>query len=475
MSQSKRITGGGARRLVAAAASALICLPLMFVGPASADVPPPPGATQDFLAARCPGQTFADPTIGGSDGSSAAVPNLLSVFGQRRVDYNAGLVVPLYDGYGVNDDNGFPAVCGVRYSAVTGGPVSEWLFCTDYFSHVCSGTDAQGNTLVELGKPVSAYARKPAGNPRLSNNPDKEALIAYLVRHGHSYAGTGYFSYNSVATAVAGDSSTSDTRSALQALVWCISDPVAASPTGVEAERAQTCADNMGPAEQTRLLALIPAAPQLTLTGPSGTTTVGQSGTLTLRTNIFTEPLMLTVGAGATVTVASGPATLVGGRLTVTGTNAATPAVVTLSVTSNAVRTVSVSAAGRAVSSDDIHWNQSDGIGSDNDPCQVYANFDTTLTTPAATASARFVAAAPTTSTTSSTTSRTTASTTAATSATSTRSVSARPSDQPQGGGEDLAMTGSDLPAQVLLGTVLLLIGCGALLFARTACRPRQH
>src|SRR5690606_17420614 len=73
---------------------------------AAADVPP--GPVEEFGAALCPGTTLDDPTD-----AAGPVSDLTLVFGQRLTDYSEGKVVPLYDVFGSNELNGYPAVCSV--------------------------------------------------------------------------------------------------------------------------------------------------------------------------------------------------------------------------------------------------------------------------------------------------------------------------------------------------------------------------
>lgn len=183
------------RRVLVSAAS-LLAIGLMtlsgspFVAgsAARADIPPSPVAST-FVAAACAGTTAFDPTVN----AGGAIENLLQVFGARLASYNAGNVVPLYDAYGGsvlldaagNVHSGsvaYPPLCGTRYVAAAGGPVSEWMFCTDLESQSCGDVDSNGNIVDRDGHVIDPMTSL-TGNSRLSGQQQK--IIAYLIRHGH--------------------------------------------------------------------------------------------------------------------------------------------------------------------------------------------------------------------------------------------------------------------------------------------------
>lgn len=334
-----------------------------LAGPAAAEAPTVPA--EAFTAPVCEGTTLLDPAD-----SSGPVPDLRSVFGTRLAEYNEGRVVPLYDSFAANDTNAYPPVCSTRY--VSGiGPVSEWMFCTDYFSHVCSGVDADGNLLDIDGNPIPGLNELAGANPKLT--PEQESLIAYLIQHGQdAYQGTGYFNFNNAARAVSDGDSWE--RSALQVLIWCISDPVAPSATGTELERGATCLDNMGPERQAEILASISADPTLSVAGPSAPIPIGGSGEFVITTDVFSSPLTLsTAGIPGTLTVVSGPGVLSGDQLQVSGSGA--PVTVTLALTATEQGTATLSAVATPPSTAHIAWNQSPGRSADDVPCQVFATF----------------------------------------------------------------------------------------------------
>jgi hypothetical protein len=335
--------------------------------PAQADTPAPPVTA--FSAPLCAGQTDDDPRA-----AVGAVSDLTSVFGARLTEYNSGEVVALYDSYGDNSLDAYPAICGTRY--VDGvGPVSEWMFCTDIFSHVCSGVNAAGELLDIDGDPIPGLEPK-SGNSKL--DADQEKLITWLIRHGHSYAGSGYYDWGT--TTAAQDGATVE-RNALQTLIWCISDaPDPADARASEQERAQTCADSMPPAEQARLLAQIPDDPTVTIAfGGSGTTlAIGQTADLELTTNLYDQPITLDVsGVTGDLAVASGPAVYdsAAHTLTITGADPTVTTTVRLGFTGTSAGTLTMTATAQPVSRTQIAWSQSPGVSADEKPCQVFATF----------------------------------------------------------------------------------------------------
>ncbi len=355
---------------------------------AEADVPPVP-AVAPFNAPLCAGETDIDPTDAG-----APNPDTTLIFGARLDTYNAGGVIALYDAYGSQDPGAYPAVCGTRYVDSVGGPVSEWMFCTDITAHVCGGTTAAGEASQE-GVVVAPIAPLDGPNPKLG--ADQEAIIAYLIQHGHAYAGVGDQSFGGVTVANQDAASTTGTRSALQTLIWCISEPPA---VGDSSDFASTCAANMDASEQARLLALIPGTPSLTvtLTSPSAGATVGDVVSFTLTTNMFSTPITVTSSPAAAVALCDGEtdASLAGEQVTVHGTDASTVLTVDLCVTVTNAGPTTVTAAGTPPSTEHIGWNQS--AGALGITCQIFATFqESSRTTIGDSATVAVAAAAPTT------------------------------------------------------------------------------
>jgi hypothetical protein len=322
----------------------------------------------DFNADVCAGSTDFDP----EGASFGPVPDLTRVFGQRLTSYQAGNVAPLYDSFGVNDNDAYPPVCAVRF--VEGiGPVSEWMFCTDLYSHTCAGTDAEGNLLGFDGEIIDPMV-KVESNKKL--NASQEKLVAWLIQNGHPYSGTGYYNWGAdsddpdvlgVTDGIADATSTSFERAALQTLIWCISDaPAPATPSTNDPlrdsahDRLVTCDDNMDATEQARILAMIPDAPSIALSFANSGATLPLAATATfeLSTNLYDQSITLThSGAAGQLTVVGDNAILVGDVLSVTGTDLITPTTVRLSFTASEVGTVDIAASATPASREHIGWN----------------------------------------------------------------------------------------------------------------------
>lgn len=333
----------------------------------------------EFLADACPGSTLFEPTE-----ADPPVPNLLRVFGQRLDDYNDGRVAVLYDSYGSQDEyphgattfTAYPPLCGTRFVADSSAPsggraVSEWMFCTDRHSDVCGGTDPDGNLLSygDIVNPLDPLS----SNPKLVDRPEDEKLIAYLIQHGHSYAGVGDQAWGGVDQAYAAGST--DNRNALQTLVWCISDP--ADP-GSTSGFAQTCEANMDADEQARLLALIPEVPTLELAFGGGGSSYrpGETATVALTTNLYHQPITVTADPAEALSVCGGPGVLTGTTLVVTGTDPEVASTVSLCLAGATVGTVDLAASASPASVSHIGWNQSRDNEEGIDPCQVFATFN---------------------------------------------------------------------------------------------------
>jgi len=368
--------GGGRRRLAAIAATGLRALGGVAVAsaPAHADVPPAP--VEEFIAPLCEGGTDELPaTDSDPEQATGEVPNLARVFGARLDEYNAGKVVVLYDVFGENALDGYPAVCGTRYVDSVGGPVSEWMFCTDIFSHVCSGVNAAGELIDLDGEPIEGLDSRP-GNPKLDETDEK--IIAWLIQNGYSYDGEGYYD---LGVTTARKDLTSWERMALQVLIWCVSDPPQPdSAYEYEDDRIQTCADSFDEEDRAHVLAQIPDDPEIEiLFGASGGTfTAGETATFELSTNLYGQPISLTVGGVAgTLAVTGGDATYDAdaATLVVAGTDPTVMTNIQLSFTTDDVGTVNIAASARPVSRSAIGWNQSPGVAADGTACQVFATF----------------------------------------------------------------------------------------------------
>lgn len=317
---------------------------------ARADVPDPPAAAP-FAAPLCEGTTPSNPAV-----ATGAVPDLTLVFGQRLVDYNSGKLVHLY---GTQGTNGATPSCTVRY--VDGmGPVSEWTFCTDHKLEPCTTTAADGS--LAGGIPGLSPLE---GNDRLTS--DQERLIAYIIRHDlpAAYGGA------TIAT-----NETSNSRTARQLLVWCVSDPDENIVAGF-------CDSYMNATEQQRILALVSTESELTfsLAADSTDLEVGDIAHVNVTTNIYSQPIALETNGGS-VSVCAGDAVLSGGMLTVAGADAATSTTITLCVTSTEPGTVTVAGSAAPTSREHVSWVQSDSR------CQVFATFEAARANPIASSAA---------------------------------------------------------------------------------------
>lgn len=386
----------GALATIAGRLLAAILLALsMFVAmgsAAEADVPSPLPA--EFTAPQCAGTTIFDPAAN----IGAAVTDVRKVFGVRLSSYSAGKIVPLYDSYGGSallDSAGvvqpnqvaYPPLCGTRYVKSAGGAVSEWMFCTDREAQSCGDVDAAGNIVDHDGQPVNPLSALRA-NPKLT--PRQERLNAYLVQNGHTYAGVGNQAWGGV-TAAQSDAGTNE-RTALQTLIWCISD----APTNAS-DFHTTCDNNMNAAEQARLLALIPDVPKLVLAFKPGAAAldIGDTARFALTTNVYNQPIQMATGGTATTTwsVCSGAATIVGTTLTVAGTNPAVSKNIVLCATAVTRGSATVKVSATPPSTRHIGWSQSVNAKL-AEACQVYATFhDVNLTSVSASANATFAAA----------------------------------------------------------------------------------
>ncbi|WP_229052490.1 hypothetical protein [Aeromicrobium sp. Leaf350] len=348
---------------------AAIVVPTVLLGAASAvssaaaDVPPVP-ATQ--FAATCDGETNLDPAA-----AAGPVSDLTSVGAGRLDKYNAGLTVVLYDYEGAGE---FPFVpmCTVRYDAVTGGPVTEWMFCTDYLSEACARSDVDGN-LSHYGTPVGQLETL-EGNPRLSESQTRQ--ISYLIQNGYSYNVTDLESpFHWGGTQVARADGTSSERAALQTLVWCVSEAEYIANGTIDDDLTAACAETLDDTAQLDLLAKAPAAPELTVSGPAAPLATGATAEVAVETNIFNQPIAVQVDGDPIIEICPGVegAELVDGQLTILGEPDQTRTV-TLCVTNDDVAVVSVDLEVNVASPLALHWNQSPHTIQGRE-CQHYATF----------------------------------------------------------------------------------------------------
>lgn len=362
----------------------------IFGSPSAAFAAAPVLPVGEFQAPACDGETDVSP-----QSNPGAVADLLQVFDGDPADprvsrleaYNLGYAVPLYDSYGMSDltpyvhpdgsstiYDAYPPICATRYVASAGGPVSEWMYCTDYTSHSCADVDEDGFGMYLDKAKVARYlttATEPTaspGNPRLTD--DQEKLIAYLVQHGYPYTGVG--SYDWLPPGGIANSETTVQRTALQILVWCVSD-YGYDPVG-DPDFDATCDASMSPTMQQTLADSIPDIPVLTLAVSSPHAAVAPGATVRVRveSNIFAQPL--TVTSAQAVTVCSGPGFFSGDQLSITGTDADIPLTVELCVIAPQSGSASVVVSVIPATTEHIGWNQA-STGDPSEPCQVYATF----------------------------------------------------------------------------------------------------
>lgn len=351
--------------------TAFLAMGLGVGAPATAAVPTPGWPTAaEFRADQCPGTTLMDPTATVADpavGDSDVVPDLTRVWGARLSAYNAGRSVVLYDAYGVNNTNGYPATCMVRH--VPGqGAVSEWAFCTDLNQHTCAGTDAQGNTLAKDGTPIAPLVDLPEHTVLTD---DQQVLVEYLVRNGTSFTHQG-------TTYVSQADGTSDQRVLLQHQVWCITngdaatDAIAGNLFALPAPQP-TCQEMLPTAQRTAILAthsLVPR-PLLSLAGPAGSTVqVAEPYSVELTTDQFSRPIAWTLAGAADLSSTDPAVTLSPTSLTVAGSGT-TARTVRLVITPRSAGPVTLEATVATDPAEGLDWSQSPTAAA---ACQIYAH-----------------------------------------------------------------------------------------------------
>lgn len=379
--------GTAGARVVAGAAVVVLSMVWVVVGlgPGAAAPLRAVAPVSEFEAPRCDGSTTVDPT---DPTQHSGLANLLSVSGPRLADYNAGAVVPLYDAAGRTED---APLCGTRRVVADDGTAvaeSQWMFCTTYADDLCGDVDELGQGTDSDGAPVGAMDTA-ASHPTLS--ADAQRLVGYLIENGHSYVGVGAdYGFGGTTRADAGTST--NTRQALQVLVWCITDPDTVPSDDFRA----TCQANLPAQEQARLLALIPVEPvvELDLDSSGLTHDVGETARIGLTTTLFDLPIEVTASPLGAFAVCAGDATLTGTTLTVAppADASTTTARVELCATPTAAGPVTVSVSAAQEPLRQVSWNRSASVAPAR-VCQVFAAFvDVPREPHASTASATFVA-----------------------------------------------------------------------------------
>ena len=365
-SPDPRATTGG--RVVAGVAVVVLALVGVMVGLGPGAAAPLRAAepVTAFLAPRCEGSTTVDPA---DPTQHSGLANLLSVTGPRLADYTAGRLVPLYDAAGRTED---APLCGTRQIERPDGTTtaeSQWMFCTSYVDDLCGDVDEDGQGTDSDGAAVGPMETATT-HPTLS--VEDQLLVGYLIENGHSYVGTGAdYGFGGTARADAGTST--NTRQALQVLVWCITD-LDAVPS---ADFRSTCQANLPPEEQARLLALITAEPSVELDfDDSGQThDVGETVRFALTTTLVDQPITMTASPLGAFTVCSGDATLTGTTLTVAApADASTATRIELCATPTVAGPVSVTVNAGLASVRQVSWNRSASVAQSR-VCQVYAAF----------------------------------------------------------------------------------------------------
>lgn len=349
------------RRVVAAVTAAVLSLAASVAGVATAGAAagavPPPVAAAAFDAALCPGTTETprepapgttavpvDPTTAGPEG----FPDLTHVSGPRLDAYNAGQVVPLYNLEGDGDWNGFPPLCSLRYDAQLGGPVTEWMFCTDVYDHTCGEIRPDGG-LALYGEELPYPETVPAEDVPLTDT--QVDAIARLVQAGYTS------SNGSVGRADAGTAE----RWTLQQMIWCVSNDYECDAVGLDdaaiAELASQTQEEAGWVE---------------VSADAATVTAGSPVRVEVSTNVLGTPIGITTDLADLALCADSPApaTFAGQQLVVDSA-AGSPATVALCGVATTPGEATFTAVG--ITPDD-HFQRSDATGLPEGwgACQIY-------------------------------------------------------------------------------------------------------
>ncbi|WP_344680788.1 DUF5979 domain-containing protein [Leucobacter komagatae] len=315
------------------------------------DTPPLP-ASDPFVAPACEGSSPSD-----SD---------LAVTGQQLENYNRGGIAVLYGSSGKRSDRAAQAPgCGTRYVASEGGPVSEWMYCTDMAKDTCLNVRPDGSLETKDGSEKVTPLEWLDGNDKLT--PAQTRVIAYILQNDLT------ITRPPAADVTRASNLNVHERYARQMLVWCVSD---GDLFGAGGENNRWCNANMSAERQAEILTSIPETPllELSLSGGYPELPVGVTARLRVSTNLFNQPIELTT-IGEDVAVCDGDATLQDGRLTVRGSDPNVAEVVELCVTGNTPGVTTVELGITPQSSKYLSWAQSNHF-TNSETCQVFAAFE---------------------------------------------------------------------------------------------------
>ena len=320
---SSPLLRNGRRIAAAILATAALVAPATLATAAQADTPLAPVAAP-FDAPPCE-NTIGNPS---SDADGGPVSNLLSVFGQRLTDYNAGKPVILYNNIG---RSGWTAggsqyssnpLCATRYVAEAGGPVSSWIYCTYDRASTCGWTNLNG----ELERNGSVLPGLEHTDPDLRLTADQQKLQSYIIQNDLAVIAGPDGSGGTLGADTVANNSTSQSRALRQNLVHCIDNP--------ERDSAIVfCENNMSASIQSRILQVIGAdrATMLAALAVAPRVDPGAEGRVVLTTTLAGIPLQV-ASSGGSLTLCDGPATLSGSTLRLNA-DAALPAELTFCVT----------------------------------------------------------------------------------------------------------------------------------------------
>ncbi|WP_217132002.1 DUF5979 domain-containing protein [Leucobacter chinensis] len=334
----------------------------MFSGSVAAHAEPAPPPTHGDTPPSPEADPFIAPACEGSEPDEAS----RVVTGEQLENYNSGGIAVLYGSQGTRDEDSATAPgCGVRYVEAAGGPVSEWMYCTDMAKAACLNVMPDGSLVSKEGHQPVDPMEWLDGNDKLT--ADQSKVIAYILQNDMP-----------VTPPPSADVTTTSNRDrheryARQLMVWCVSDY---DRFGVGGENNLWCNENIGPERQAEILTLIPETPQVNLSISGGQTNipVGATARLVVSTNVFKLPIDFEID-GAEVKICSGDATLTDHQLVVQGTNPETSKQVHLCVKRTSAGDVTLSLSATPQASKYLSWAQANH-SSDTTSCQVFAAFE---------------------------------------------------------------------------------------------------